>query len=211
MSNKKYNLIRKKITKRNINNYRKFYTIKNIRLAKWKKRLATIHTFTDDLNNTDPTSGTFVDGYLEYRSHLIFFEIFADSEWNKKYRNSSDVVYQSKQRLYRSFRWALHKLSFYLDLNIIDSVCVANVLNFIENWIDNNEIDMIKRGKSMSNKKYTKLITEFKNSWEPVQDVLVQPISSAPKLQASDAISGENSEVDHFDTKQSGDEPIENR
>ena len=33
----------------------------------------------------------------------------------------------------------------------------------------------------------------------------VQPISSAPKPQVSDAISGENSEVEHVDTKQSVD------
>ena len=40
---------------------------------------------------------------------------------------------------------------------------------------------------------------------------LVQPISSAPKPQVSDAISGEKPESDQVDTKQSTDEPIEKR
>ena len=39
--------------------------------------------------------------------------------------------------------------------------------------------------------------------------VVVHEVSSAPKPQVSDAISGENMEVEQTDTKQSVDEPIE--
>ena len=50
---------------------------------------------------------------------------------------------------------------------------------------------------------------KLENIWRMDKSVLVQKVSSAPKPQISDAISGENMEVEQTDTKKLIDAPIE--
>lgn len=136
MSSKKL-LLRKKIVKKSIKVYKTFLRVKSIDLSQWKKRLAIVHSFSDEGDSANEIS-TFVDGYLSYNSHFIFFEIISESEWNPEYYKQPIVRYNAKWWHHRSLKWACHVFKIHTRCEPITSTFVRIVLQFIEKWMDEN-------------------------------------------------------------------------
>ena len=136
MSTKKL-LLRKKILKRWINAYKRFRE-DDIVLPRWKKNLALIHSFSK-CPSTNDSIAIFLDGYLLYQSHFIFFEIFAESECNLCFNLPAKVIYKPERQQFKSLKYACHTFKFFTSLKAITVHNLFSALTFIENWIDSQK------------------------------------------------------------------------